>query len=106
VLLGGGARCRVRTRKLSGLPQGRRDRVLVEGVDEDSSLRRHELRRAADPRPDDGATAGHPFEQGLAEGLDQARLTDDVGLGDQPGDSLVPDGTEHANFLASLELGA
>src|SRR3954447_10201860 len=100
MLLGGGARCQVRARQLSGLVQGRRNRLLVEGIDEDSALRRYELRRAADLRPDDRAAAGHPFEQRLAERLDQARLTDDMGLGDQTGDSLVGDGTEQANFLA------
>src|SRR5256885_7815540 len=100
-----GARRGVGARQLSGLPQGRRDRVLVEGVDEDSGLRRHELRRAADLRPDDRAAAGHPFEQGLAEVLAQARLTDDVGFGYQFGDSLVWNGTKQANFVASFELG-
>ncbi len=55
------------------------DRLLVERVDQDTGLGRHELRRAADPRRDHGPAAGHRLEERLAERLDEARLADDVG---------------------------
>src|SRR5205085_5466609 len=106
VPLGGGARLGVGARQLCGLAEGLGDRLLVERVDEDSGLRRYELGWTADLRPDDRAAAGHPLEQRLAEGLDEAWLADDVGLGDQPGNTVVGDGPEQAHFVAPLELGA
>ena len=75
--LGRGARRRVGARQLGCRGQPSRDVPDVERVDEQARTLGHELRRAAHPRRDDGAPAGHGLEHGLAEGLDEARLADD-----------------------------
>ncbi len=68
--------------------------VDVERVDEDAGLGRHELRRPADPRGDDGAAARHRLEQRLTERLDEARLREDVARSEQARDLVVRDPTE------------
>ena len=68
--------------------------VDVERIDEHAGLRRDELRRAADPRRDDRAPAGHRLEQRLAERLDEARLREDVGSRRAARDLVVRDAPE------------
>jgi hypothetical protein len=104
--LGRGAGGRVRAGKLRSLAQRRRDRLLVEWVDEDSRPSGHEFRRASDLRGDDRPAAGHPFEHRLAERLDQARLADDIRVGDQRRYPVIRDGSQHVNVLPAFELGA
>ena len=71
VRLGRGARGRVRAREGGGRLERAGELGHVERVDEDARLRGDELGRAADPRRDDGAPAGHRLEDRLAERLEQ-----------------------------------
>ena len=96
----------LRRRGAGGLVRGRergcgleRARELghVERVDEDAGLGRDELGRAADPRRDDGAAAGHRLEDRLAERLDQRRRADDVGGGEPAGHLVVRDAADDAH---------
>src|SRR5205823_5604978 len=82
------------------------DSVYVERVDEDARVGRHELRRAADARGDDGAPAGHRLEQRLAEGFQKARLTDDMSARDESRDELVRHPTQEVDPGAALERAA
>ena len=105
-MLRGRLACRlVGARQRGGLLEPARQGIDVERVDEDSRLGRHELRRAADPRGDDGAPARHRLQQRLAERLDEARLREHVTLGEQARDLVVRDASEQADPLPSLEPG-
>ena len=73
---------RVGNRQRRGIPQRGGEGVHVERVDEHAGAWRDELGRAADRRPDDGATAGERLERGLAERLDEARLAEHVRRGE------------------------
>src|SRR5262249_42718690 len=85
------------------VPERARERVDVEGVDEDSRLWRNELRRAADPCRHYRAPARHRLEQRLAERLDEARLRRDPAFRGEGGGAGGVDSPAHAGTLAALE---
>src|ERR671937_1202984 len=89
VALGRGAGNEVRARQGRGGLEPAGQLVEVEGIDEHSGVRRHELGRAADARRDDRAAARERLEQCLAERLDEARLADDPRARDPAGDLVV-----------------
>ena len=80
---------RVRNGKRRCLAQRLDERVLVRGIDEHAGSRRDELRRPADAGRDDGPSRGERLERRLAEGLDEARLAEDVRRGEVAGDGVV-----------------
>jgi Bacterial capsule synthesis protein PGA_cap len=100
------ARGVVRTGERSGGCEGAGEIVDIERVDEDAGVARHELRRAADPRGDDGAATRHRLEQRLAERLDEARLREDMAGGEQARDLIVGDPAEELDVRAPFEGGA
>jgi hypothetical protein len=104
VLLGGGSRCRVRTRERGCGPQPLDESILVHGIDEHARLRWHELGRAADPRRDHRAADSHRLEHGLAERLDQTRLHHDVRGGDLGGNTVVGNSPDELDPGPALEL--
>jgi hypothetical protein len=104
VLLGGGSRSRVRARERGRCPKRLDKSILVRRVDEHARVRRHELRRAADPRRDHRAADRHRLEHGLAERLDQARLHDDVSGRDLGGDTVIRKSPDELDPGAALEL--
>ena len=67
---------------------------------------RDELRRTADARGDDRPSARHRLEQRLAERFDEARLADNVALGDQIRDPIVVDAAEQSHPCPALEPAA
>ncbi len=75
-------------------PERAGELVHVERVDEDARLRRDELGRPADAGGDDRAAAGHRLEQRLSERLEQARLREDVALGQEARHLVVRDAAE------------
>jgi len=81
-------------------------RILVDRIDEHAGLGSDELRRSADSRCDHRAPAGHRLERGLAEGLDQAGLADDVRRGDLRGNAVVRKATSEHDARPALELCA
>ena len=82
------------------------ERSRVERVDQDAGLRRHELGRAADAGRDDRFARGHPFEQRLAERLDEGRLAEDGRLGDVAGHFVVRDAAGDLDVRPAFELRA
>src|SRR5229473_1670946 len=102
----GGAGCVVRARQRGGLAECRSETLDVEWVGEDPGAGWNELGRPADPRRDDRAPARHPLEQRLAERLDQARLAEDVALGEQARDLVVRHAAEEADVCAAFEARA
>src|SRR6266540_6258264 len=59
---------------------------------------------APDAGSDDRASRCHRLERGLAEGLDQAWLADDVRGGDESGDQVIRKRTGELDPCSSLEL--
>jgi len=76
---------------------------LVKGIDEHSRLRRDELGRPADPRRDHRSPTGHRLEHGLAEGLDQAGLADDVRCRDLRRDPVIRKGARELDPPPAFE---
>ncbi|HEY3207274.1 MAG TPA: hypothetical protein VGJ58_10025, partial [Gaiellaceae bacterium] len=102
--LGGRACGRIRARPRRGRREGVCDLGLVVRVDEHSGLGCDELRRPAHARGDDRTAAGHRLEQRLPEGLDEARLADDMALGDQRRDAVVRHRSQQADTVTAFEL--
>src|SRR5215207_9647311 len=103
VRLGGRSRRRIGRWELRRRSQARLDRALVLRIDEDAGAVRDELGRAADVRRENRPLARERLEQCLAEGLDEARLADDVARRDPARDLLVWDAPYHADAVAALE---
>jgi hypothetical protein len=106
VLFGRGSCAAIGTGQCGRTSQRLDERVFVNRIDQHAGLRRDEFRRPADPRRDDRSPAGHRLEHGLSEGLDQARLADDVCCRDLRRDAVVWKRTREFDPRPALELSA
>jgi hypothetical protein len=106
VFLGRCSRGAIGTRQRGSTSERVDERILVEGIDEHAGLRRDELGRAADPRRNDRSPAGHRLEHGLAEGLDQAGLADDVRCRDLGRDPVIRKRARELDPRPVFELSA
>jgi hypothetical protein len=81
----------------------RAHRIVVGRVDEDAGSGRHELRRPADARRDDGSSRCEALEGRETERLDEARLADDIGCGDPCSHPPMIDGAGEPDPRPALE---
>jgi hypothetical protein len=104
VFLGRRTRGRIGARQRGRTSKRLHEGILVKGIDQHACLRRDELGRPADPRRDDRSPARHRLEDGLAEGLDQAGLADDVRCGDLRRDPVIRKRARELDPRPALEL--
>ena len=100
---GGRTGFRVRARERGGRRQALGNCRDVGGVDQHPGLRRHELGRATHTRGEDRALGREPFEERLAERLEEAGLADNVGRPDPVRHVVVCDASDQADAIAHLE---